>query len=354
MKFLGLLLFCVSYSISVFSQQLADGLYAKFETNKGEILLKLEPEKAPQTVANFIGLAEGNYQFGGKKFTKPFYDSLKFHRVIANFMIQGGCPLGTGSGDPGFKFYDEFDPSLKHDAPGVLSMANSGPNTNGSQFFITHVATPWLDNKHAVFGHIVEGQSVVNNIAQNDVILHVKILRVGSKYHNYNPNTALEEKRKIHTQIVLDSARNHSVTAHQSSTGLTYVIGGKSKVGGKSKGLTPKAGDTLTVHYTGYLLSGEKFESSRDGDATPITFVYKTQGMIPGFEEALGMLVKGEKGRFYLPYYLAYGHRQAGSINSYSDLIFDLELVNIKAIIPVISDPKKWYHKLFSCRSKQA
>jgi cyclophilin family peptidyl-prolyl cis-trans isomerase len=343
MKFLGLLLFCVSYSLSVFSQQLADGLYAKFETNKGEILLKLEPEKAPLTVANFIGLAEGNYQFGGKKITKPFYDSLKFHRVIANFMIQGGCPLGTGSGDPGYKFYDEFDPSLKHDSPGVLSMANSGPNTNGSQFFITHVKTPWLDNKHSVFGRVVEGQEVVNKIAQNDVILHVKIVRVGSKYQNYNPNTALAEKRKTHTQLVFDSAKKSFPTAKQSDSGLTYVLDGK------LKGLTPKAGDTLTVHYTGYLLSGEKFESSRDGEATPITFVYKTQGMIPGFDEAIGMLVKGEKGRFYLPYNLAYDHRQAGSINAYSDLIFDVELVNIKPITPLITVSKKWYQKMFFC-----
>jgi cyclophilin family peptidyl-prolyl cis-trans isomerase len=348
MKFLALLFFCVSSTIAVFSQQLADGLYAKFETSKGEILLKLEPEKAPLTVANFVGLAEGNYQFTGKSFTKPFYDSLKFHRVIPNFMIQGGCPLGDGTGDPGYKFYDEFDPTLKHDAPGVLSMANSGPNTNGSQFFITHVATPWLDNKHAIFGHVVEGQEVVNKIAQNDVILHVKIVRVGSKYQNYNPNTALEEKRKTHAQLVFDSAKKSFPNAKQSDSGLTYVLDGK------SNGITPKAGDTLTVHYTGYLLSGEKFESSRDGEAKPITFVYKTQGMIPGFDEAVGMLVKGEKGRFYLPYNLAYGHRQAGSINAYSDLIFDLELVNIKAATHVTSDSKKWYQKIFSCRSKQS
>jgi cyclophilin family peptidyl-prolyl cis-trans isomerase len=263
-------------------------------------------------------------------------------------MIQGGCPLGTGSGDPGYKFYDEFDPSLKHDGPGVLSMANSGPNTNGSQFFITHVKTPWLDNKHSVFGSVVEGQDVVNKIAQNDVILHVKVVRVGSKYQNYNPNTALAEKRKNHTQLVFDSAKQSYPNAKQSNSGLTYVLDGK------LKGITPKAGDTLTVHYTGSFLSGEKFESSRDGEANPITFVYKTQGMIPGFDEAVGMLVKGEKGRFYLPYYLAYEHRQAGSINAYSDLIFDLELVNIKPITPVISDSKKWYQKIFSCRSKQS
>ena len=324
MKFLGALFFCVNFLNFVEAQQLPDGLYAKFETSKGDILLKLEPEKVPQTVANFVGLTEGNYQFGGKSFSKPFYDSLKFHRVIANFMIQGGCPLGTGSGDPGYKFYDEFDSSLKHDVPGVLSMANSGPNTNGSQFFITHVATPWLDNKHSVFGHVVEGQEVVNKIVQNDVILHVKILRVGNQHQKYNPSKVLEEKRQSHTKAVFDTAKRNSSKAKQLPSGLAYVLDGK------MKGYTPKTGDTLIVHYTGYLLNGNKFESSRDGEATPLKFVYKQQGMIPGFEEALGMLVKGSKGRFYLPYYLAYDHRQTGPINAYSDLIFDLELLDIK------------------------
>ena len=325
MKFLGVLYFCFSFLKFVEAQQLPDGLYAKFETSKGDILLKLEPEKVPQTVANFVGLTEGNYQFGGKSFSKPFFDSLKFHRVIPNFMIQGGCPLGDGTGDPGYKFYDEFDPTLKHDAPGVLSMANSGPNTNGSQFFITHVATPWLDNKHSVFGHVVEGQEVVNKIVQNDVILHVKILRVGNQYQKYNPSRVLEEKRQNHTKAILDTAKRNSSKAKQLPSGLTCVLDGK------MKGNTPKTGDTLIVHYTGYLLNGNKFESSRDGEATPLKFIYKQQGMIPGFEEALGMLVKGGKGRFYLPYYLAYGHRQTGPINAYSDLIFDLELLDIKS-----------------------
>lgn len=324
MKFLGILVFCLSFLNFVKAQQLEDGLYAKFETSKGNILLKLEPEKVPLTVANFVGLAEGNYQFAGKSFSKPFYDSLKFHRVIANFMIQGGCPIGDGTGDPGYKFYDEFDPSLKHTGPGILSMANSGPNTNGSQFFITHVATPWLDNKHTVFGHVVEGQDIVNAIAQNDVILHVKILRVGTNYQKYNPSTVLEEKRQKQTKSVFDVAKTYSNKAKQLPSGLTYVLEGK------MKGVTPKAGDTLIVHYTGYLLNGNKFESSRDGNATALKFVYKQQGMIPGFEEALGLLVKGGKGRFYLPYYLAYGHRQTGPISAYADLIFDLELLDIK------------------------
>ena len=342
MKLLSAFLFFIVFFSGVYSQNLEQGLYAKFETTKGDILIKLEDEKAPQTVANFVGLAEGNYHFAAKTFTKPFYDSLKFHRVIANFMIQGGCPLGTGSGDPGYKFHDEFDPSLKHDGPGVLSMANSGPNTNGSQFFITHVATPWLDNKHSVFGHVVEGQDVVNKIVQNDLILHVKILRVGNNYKNYDPTKAIESKRAFHTRVVLDTALLAYPKAQQISSGLTYVLEGKMKCE------KPKLGDTVIVHYTGYLLNGKKFESSKDGESIPLTFVYKVQGMIPGFEEALSLLCKGGKGRFYMPYYLAYGHRNTGSIKAYSDLIFDIELVDVKSTNSEVTKSQKWFQKIFS------
>jgi peptidyl-prolyl cis-trans isomerase B (cyclophilin B) len=137
---------------------------ATFDTDKGLIRIELFDDKAPKTVANFETLCD-----------KKFYDGLSFHRVIADFMIQGGCPQGRGTGGPGYQFADEFHPDLKHDKPGMLSMANAGPNTNGSQFFITHVPTPWLDGKHSIFGQVIEGQDVVDKIKQGDRMKTVRV-----------------------------------------------------------------------------------------------------------------------------------------------------------------------------------
>ena len=176
--------------------KLDDGLYAEIETSKGKILLKLEYEKTPLTVANFVGLAEGKIQNTAKPLGKPYYDSLKFHRVIQNFMIQGGDPLGNGMGGPGYAFKDECLPELKFTGPGILAMANAGPVTNGSQFFITHVATPWLDMHHTIFGHVITGQDVVNAIQQNDLIIHVKIIREGKAAKNFNAEKVFEELKK--------------------------------------------------------------------------------------------------------------------------------------------------------------
>jgi peptidyl-prolyl cis-trans isomerase A (cyclophilin A) len=173
--------------------KLEPGLYAEMETTKGKILLTLEFEKTPLTVANFVGLAEGRIANTAKPAGTPYYDDITFHRVIPNFMIQGGDPLGNGTGGPGYSFKDEFLPEFKFTGPGILAMANAGPGTNGSQFFITHVATPWLDQKHTIFGHVITGQEVVNAIQQGDKIVHIKIIRKGKAAKKFKAPKVFEE-----------------------------------------------------------------------------------------------------------------------------------------------------------------
>lgn len=192
---IGLLMFSAMQLQAQKKPKLEKGMYAEMTTSKGVILLQLEFEKTPLTVANFVGLAEGKLENSARK-GKPYYDSLKFHRVIKDFMIQGGDPEGTGRGGPGYKFKDEIVEGLKHDKPGILSMANAGPKTNGSQFFITHKATPWLDGKHTVFGHVINGQDVVDAIVQNDYIVKVKIIRKGKAAKKFNAVKTFAELNK--------------------------------------------------------------------------------------------------------------------------------------------------------------
>jgi len=313
--------------ISCAGTKLNDGMYAKITTNKGDITLSLSYDKTPLTVANFICLAEGLIP----EAEEPFYDNLKFHRVINNFMIQGGCPLGNGSGDPGYKFSDEFHPDLRHDGAGVLSMANSGSNTNGSQFFITHKETPWLDDKHSIFGKVSDdaSQAIVDSIVQDDVIEKVEIIRVGRAAKKFNAlevfNTKREEAEKEQVEkkeLILTQLSEMTADAKTTDSGLKYII---VKEG---SGKSPQSGQDVSVHYSGYLLDGTKFDSSHD-KGEPITFPIGQGRVIPGWDEGISLLKVGGKAKLIIPPNLGYGNRAMGPIPPNSTLIFDVELVDV-------------------------
>lgn len=315
--------------------KMKDGLYAKFFTSRGEILCTLEFEKTPLTVANFVGLTEGTKELGGGAGSGTrFYDGLTFHRVIPDFMVQGGCPLGTGTGGPGYTFPDEIDPDLRHDAPGILSMANAGPGTNGSQFFITHVATPWLDGKHTVFGNVISGQSVVDAIQQGDKIESIEIIRVGTDAEAFQADQAafdallagLEDHRKqkelaaLETQnIQIEALYPGAVTT---PSGLKYIV-----VEEGTGDATPSKGATVTAHYTGKLLDGQKFDSSYDRNE-PISFPVGSGRVIKGWDEAFLGMKKGEKRTLIIPPELGYGASGRGPIPPNAVMVFDVELVD--------------------------
>jgi peptidyl-prolyl cis-trans isomerase A (cyclophilin A) len=364
-----------------------EGIFAEIYTNKGKIALQLEFQKTPITVANFITLAEGKNEFvTNDRKGKPYYDGLKFHRVIPNFMIQGGCPLGTGAGDPGYKFKDEFDPSLKHDKPGIFSMANSGPATNGSQFFITHKDTPWLDNKHSVFGHVIEGQKVVDAIAQGDVIEKVIIVRKGKLAKNFNAEKVFSEYMKMKPELdkvaeeearikaeasakleterkqkeaeakaiadkemkvklePLLAAKVAELVALKSKT-ITTASGLQYSILQKGSGVKPAEGKDIYVHYAGYLEDGTLFDSSYEvinklygkfdqnranqNGYQPFPFKYGSKGgLIPGFLEGINNMNFNDKAIFFIPANLGYGERGAGNvIPPNSNIIFEVEIL---------------------------
>ncbi len=354
------------YSCKEENNNLPDGLYAKIETNKGEIIVQLDYEKAPITVANFVTLAEGKNDFVTNENIKnrPFYDGLKFHRVIENFMIQGGDPLGTGSGDAGYRFKDEFT-DLRFDKGGVLAMANNGPATNSSQFFITHIETPWLDGKHTIFGHVVgNGMEAVNKILQDDYMSKVSIIRNGDAakkfdavkvFHDYFAAEAenqkkqaaidaenkriFNEKYKTVIDAKVKSFAALKAKATKTKSGLEFVITKK------SGGAKPKAGTGTFIHYAGYLENGTLFDSSIESVCKtfgtfdpnraaqngyqPIPFqAGKKDGMIPGFIEGIEQLAFGDKAVIFIPSKLGYGEAGAGGvIPPNANIIFEIELL---------------------------
>jgi cyclophilin family peptidyl-prolyl cis-trans isomerase len=364
-----------------------EGIFATIATNKGDIVVELAYQKTPVTVANFIALAEGTNTFvtDDKLKEKPFFDGLKFHRVIQDFMIQTGDPSGYGSGGPGYGFKDEFT-DLKHSKSGILSMANSGPATNGSQFFITHKATPWLDGKHTVFGHVTQGMAIVNTIAQNDVITKVTIMRKGALakkfdapkvFADYFNNKSEDQKKqdlanaenkakqavfeaenKVKREALEAEAKRvymekfgavvTAKKAYLAATKATATItpsGLAYKITEKGSGVKPANGTTFYFHYAGYFEDGTLFDSSYEEinktygkfDANRAAqngyqaFPFeagKKDGMIPGFIEGLDKMTFGDKAVVFIPSNLAYGERGAGGvIPPNTMLVFELEML---------------------------
>lgn len=350
------------YSCKDEKNNLPDGLYAQIETNKGTIITQLFYDKAPITVANFVTLAEGKNEFitNENLKSKPFFDGLKFHRVIPEFMIQTGDPLGTGSGDTGYKFKDEIT-ELKFDKGGVLAMANNEPATNSSQFFITHLEAPWLEGKHTIFGQVVEnGMEVVNKIEQGNHIVSITIIRNGEAAKKFDASKTFRDYYTVEAEnqknkLAIEAAANAKykavfdkkvaefdaleTKAITTPTGLKYVI--TKKAGGKK----PSAGANIFIHYAGYLENGSLFDSSIQEilkiygklDASraaqngyqPIPFQYgKKDGLIPGFIEGIEQLSFGDKATIFIPSRLGYGEAGAGGvIPPNANIIFEIELL---------------------------
>ena len=333
-------LFCVFGTACASDAALGNGLFARITSSQGDIVVRLEYQKTPLTVCNFVALAEGKMNAAGGK---RFYDGLTFHRVISkangdsdDFMIQGGDPQGNGSGGPGYSFPDEIDPSLRHDGPGILSMANAGPGTNGSQFFITIVPTPWLDGRHTVFGRVVQGQDVVNKIKQGDKIEKIKIIRNGAAAKEFKADqnvfdallaehiSSTEAKIKAQRDADLAQIESEYPGATITPSGIRYLI---QKQGSGAK---PNPGNAVQVKYKGMLLSGDVFDSS-DINGRLFEFPVGTGRVIQGWDEMVLDMRVGEARLAVIPPELAYGSQAMGNglIPANSFLVFEMELVGI-------------------------
>lgn len=375
----GILLLLSSSSCQNKYPELGNGLFAEFATTKDTMVVQLFYKKVPLTVANFVALAEGTHpQLADSLKGKPYYNGTVFHRVIDQFMIQGGDPTATGMGGPGYKFGDEFDETLKHDKPGVLSMANSGPATNGSQFFITEVPTPHLDNRHAVFGQVVKGlevQDSISNVAvapgsnkplEDVEILAINIIRQGFGARGFDAAKTwekelplLEEKRlKKIEEAKKEAERQKKIAEEKMEAAAAEILpvleDYKSKATATESGLLtytitegngekPALGSVVKLYYEGYFKDGKLFSTNvKDIDLKcgtyneqkeqrglynqmPMKFSADAQ-MIPGFKEGVLAMTKGQKSFFYLPSHLAYGENGRGPIKPNSDLIFIVEL----------------------------
>ncbi len=327
----ALTLAALAIPLAAFSKgaDLPPGVYADIYTPKGVVVCKLEYEKAPITVMNFVGLAEGTKNHT-RTDSRHFYDGLTFHRVEPGFVIQGGDPQGNGQGGPGYQFQNEISPDLKHDKPGVLAMANAGPNTNGSQFYITLAPTPFLDGKYNVFGSVVEGMDVVKNIQIGDRMDSVRIVRVGAKARAFKvteekfqallkKGQGVDETKQKKNDANLQALEKKAVTTR---SGLKYIVIHA------GSGPKPARGTSITVHYTGTLVDGTKFDSSRDRNQ-PFVFTVGIGQVIPGWDEALLDMTKGERRTLIIPPSLGYG--AAGMppvIPPNATLIFDVELLD--------------------------
>jgi peptidyl-prolyl cis-trans isomerase A (cyclophilin A) len=330
--------------------ELSDGLYALIETSKGDITIKLEFEKVPFTVANFVSLAEGKNNYVSPNYKGiHYYDGLTFHRVESNPpMIQGGDPTGTGQGGPGYKFKDEFHPDLNHGKAGILSMANSGPNTNGSQFFITTDQTSFLDGKHSVFGEVIEGLDIVSTIIVGDSINKVKIVRIGEAAKKFDAVKIFKEyfQKQAELQKVLEKVKVKKIaqiedikaTGTKTKSGLIY------KIIKPGTGKKPTTGQNVFVHYAGFFVDGNLFDTSYATVAeengvldsarkeangyAPFPFNYgDKQGLIPGFIEGLENMKFGDKIALLIPGHLGYGEQGYGQIPPNATLLFEVELL---------------------------